>query len=61
MTAHAVSWDALDWEVIRRGMERKTFAGEGATLALYRIQPGHELRPHPHCCPQPSFLLCCHS
>ena len=39
MPVHNVSWDAIDWVQVRPGMERKTFAGEGATLALFRIQP----------------------
>ena len=40
MSIHQVNWDAIEWETIRGGMERKTFTGEGATLALHRIQPG---------------------
>ncbi len=38
-------------------MERKTFAGKGATLALHRIQPGHELRPHSHPNEQIVYML----
>jgi len=57
MPAHAVNWDAVEWEVICGGMERKTFTGEGATLALHRIQPGHELRPHSHHYEQIVYML----
>jgi quercetin dioxygenase-like cupin family protein len=57
MTVHQVNWDAIEWEVIRGGMERKTFTGEGATLALHRIQPGHELRPHAHHYEQIVYML----
>lgn len=48
MPTHQVNWNAIEWQSVRRGMERKSFAGEGATLALHRIQPGHELLPHSH-------------
>ncbi len=48
MNYHSVNWDELPWQTIRAGMERKAVTGEGATLALHRIQPGHELLPHSH-------------
>ena len=57
MPVHTVDWDAMDWEPVRGGLERKTFAGEGATLALHRIQPGHELRPHSHVNEQIVYML----
>lgn len=57
MVGHSVNWDEVAWETIRGGMERKTFAGEGATLALHRIQPGHELRPHSHPNEQIVYML----
>ena len=48
---------AIDWVQVRPGMERKTFAGEGATLALFRIQPGHERLPHSHHYEQIVYML----
>lgn len=57
MSAHTVNWDTVEWETIRGGMERKAFTGEGATLALHRIQPGHELRPHSHHYEQIVYML----
>ncbi|WP_372399747.1 AraC family ligand binding domain-containing protein [Azospirillum sp. HJ39] len=33
---------------MRPGVERRIFTGEGATLALHRLMPGHEPRPHSH-------------
>ena len=57
MPAHVVNWDAVEWETIRRGMERKTFTGDGATLALHRIQPRHELLPHAHPNEQIVYML----
>jgi quercetin dioxygenase-like cupin family protein len=57
MPAHNVNWDAIDWVQVRPGMERKTFAGEGATLALFRIQPNHERLPHSHHYEQIVYML----
>lgn len=57
MNVHAVNWDAVEWHTIRTGMERKTFTGEGATLALHRIQPGHDLLPHAHHYEQIVYML----
>ena len=33
---------------MRVGANRKSFAGNGATLALQRLVPGHQPRPHQH-------------
>lgn len=57
MPAHQMDWDALEWHPVRAGMERKTFTGEGATLALHRIQPGHDLLPHSHHYEQIVYML----
>ncbi len=48
MSIHKVDWDAMDWTPVRPGIERKAFSGAGATLALHRLWPGHETRPHSH-------------
>ena len=48
MTIPTVDWSKIDWQPVRPGIERKAFSGEGATLALHRLQPGHEPRPHAH-------------
>lgn len=57
MSIHKVDWDSQEWHPVRKGMARKTFAGEGATLALYRIEPGHDLLPHAHHYEQIVYLL----
>jgi quercetin dioxygenase-like cupin family protein len=33
---------------VRDGVSRQVFTGDGATLALTTLQPGHEPRPHSH-------------
>lgn len=33
---------------MRVGANRKSFAGNGVTLALHRLAPGHQPRPHQH-------------
>ena len=43
-----VDWSKLAWKKIRDGVERKAFTGDGATVALHRLMPGHEPRPHNH-------------
>lgn len=48
MTVPMVDWSKIEWQPVRRGIDRKAFSGEGATLALHRLQPGHEPRPHAH-------------
>ena len=50
MDIHAVDWNQVAWERVREGVERKAFSGDGATIALNRLAPGHEPRPdsHPH-------------
>lgn len=52
-----VDWEALAWEPVRPGVERKSFSGDGATVALHRLQPGHEPRPHSHPNEQIVYIL----
>jgi quercetin dioxygenase-like cupin family protein len=40
--------DELKVSVARPGVTRKSFSGEGATLAWGELTPGHEPRPHTH-------------
>lgn len=54
---HQVDWDSMEWTRVRDGVERKAFSGEGATLALHRLQPGHEPRPHAHPYEQIAYIL----
>lgn len=53
----AVDWDKQPWEFVREGVERKMFSGEGATLQLTRLMPGHEPRPHSHPNEQIAYIL----
>jgi quercetin dioxygenase-like cupin family protein len=48
MRIPTVDWSKIEWQPVRAGIERKAFSGAGATLALHRLQPGHEPRPHAH-------------
>ncbi|HEY2032172.1 MAG TPA: cupin domain-containing protein [Rhizomicrobium sp.] len=43
-----MDWNSMPWERVREGVERKAFSGDGATLSMNRLQPGHEPRPHSH-------------
>ncbi len=57
MDISKVDWQALPWQPVRPGVERKSFSGHGATLALHRLQPGHEPRPHSHPHEQILYIL----
>ena len=41
-------WNEVAWEPMRPGVDRKVFSGQGATLQLTRLRPGHVVRPHEH-------------
>ena len=57
MDIHSIDWDMMPWERVREGVERKAFSGEGATVSLNRLMPGHEPRPHDHPNEQISYVL----
>jgi quercetin dioxygenase-like cupin family protein len=48
MDLHTVDWSKMEWQKVRPGIERKAFTGQGATMSLNRIWPGHEPNPHSH-------------
>jgi quercetin dioxygenase-like cupin family protein len=48
MKVPTVDWSKIEWQPVRPGIDRKAFSGEGATVALHRLKPGHEPRPHAH-------------
>lgn len=54
---HSVDWNALEWQPVRRGIERKAFGSDHVTLALHRLMPGHEPRPHAHPNEQVMYIL----
>jgi quercetin dioxygenase-like cupin family protein len=57
MNIHSIDWNGVAWERVREGVERKAFSGEGATVSLNRLQPGHEPRPHAHPHEQIVYIL----
>ena len=42
------------------GITRKSFSGNGATLALHRLMPKHEPNPHKHTYEQLVYILAGH-
>jgi len=48
MDLHHANWNDLPWENVREGVDRKAFSGTGSTMAMNRLMPGHEPRPHSH-------------
>ena len=57
MNVHKIDWNELTWKEIRPGVEQKAFSGEGATVALHRLMPGHEPKPHSHVNEQIVYIL----
>lgn len=57
MPIHSADWNTLPWTPVRPGVERKGFSGTGATVALHRLMPGHEPRPHSHPNEQIAYIL----
>jgi quercetin dioxygenase-like cupin family protein len=48
MNIHQIDWSKMDWQPVREGVDRKAFTGQGATVALHRLMPGHTPSPHKH-------------
>jgi len=57
MTVPTIDWNKMAWQPVRDGVDRKAFSGDGATLALHRLKPGHEPRPHSHHYEQIVYIL----
>jgi quercetin dioxygenase-like cupin family protein len=57
MDIHKIDWSTTPWERVREGVERKAFSGGGATVALNRLMPGHEPRPHAHPHEQIAYIV----
>lgn len=57
MPVHQVDWNSIPWTPVREGVERKSFAGDGATLTLHKLAPGHEPKPHQHPNEQIAYIL----
>ncbi len=60
MDLESVDWEQIPWTHVREGVDRKAFSGEGATVALNRLMPGHEPRPHSHPHEQIAYILSGH-
>ncbi|HWK47491.1 MAG TPA: cupin domain-containing protein [Stellaceae bacterium] len=57
MDIHKIDWNALPWTHVREGVDRKAFSSEAATVALNRLMPGHEPRPHSHPNEQIAYIV----
>jgi quercetin dioxygenase-like cupin family protein len=42
---------------VREGITRKAFSGNDATLALHKLMPKHEPKPHKHAYEQFVYIL----
>jgi len=57
MTIHGIDWSAIEWKTIRSGVEQKAFSGNSATIAMHRLQPDHEPKPHKHVYEQIAYIV----
>ncbi len=57
MDIHKIDWSAIEWKKVREGVERKGFTGNGATVALHRLMPGHAPNPHSHMHEQILYIM----
>ena len=57
MDIHKIDWSSIPWTRVREGVERKGFSGTGATVALHRLMPGHEPKPHSHPHEQIAYII----
>jgi quercetin dioxygenase-like cupin family protein len=57
MDIHKIDWNAVPWTPVRDGVERKAFSGDGATVTLHRLWPGHKPQPHAHANEQIAYIL----
>ena len=46
-----------DLRTVREGITRKAFSGNGATIALHKLMPKHEPKPHKHTYEQIVYIL----
>src|SRR4029079_1538791 len=57
MDLHQIDWESIPWEPVREGITRKAFSGHGATVALHKLMPTHEPKPHAHSYEQIVYIL----
>lgn len=48
MNVNLNNFNDIEWEIVREGVKRKAYTGEGATIAINELQPGHTPKPHSH-------------
>ena len=51
------SWDALPKEVVRPGVSRTAFRGDGALMVMNWLEPGMEKKPHSHPFEQLAYVV----
>jgi len=51
------NWNDLPWQTFRKGMLRKIFTGEGATIMVSEFKNGHDVNPHKHPYEQIAMIL----
>ena len=57
MDINQINWNDMEWKTVREGVQQKAFSGEHATVALHRLMPGHEPKPHSHPHEQIAYII----
>lgn len=57
MSCNHGNWNDMPWETVREGVQRKAFTGEGATIAINELTPGHAPKPHTHIYEQIVYII----
>jgi quercetin dioxygenase-like cupin family protein len=57
MAIPQIDWSSIPWKPVRPGVERKGFTGNGSTVALHRLHPGHQAIPHQHPHEQIAYII----
>ena len=52
-----IDWDAMEWELVVEGINRKVVHLNGATTVLNKLDPGNEAFPHSHPHEQVSYIM----
>lgn len=55
--ARLANWSEMEWTTVREGVYRKAFSGDGATIAMHRLMPGHQPMPHEHPAEQIVYIV----
>ncbi len=57
MSFNQSNFEQIEWEIVREGVKRKVYTGEGGTISLNELTPGHSPKPHSHSYEQIVYIM----